>query len=45
MEPGSFQWCPATGQEAQIETVEVPSEHQETLFHREGERALPQAAQ
>jgi len=46
-EPGSFQWCAVTGQEAvaQTKTQEVPSEHQETLFHCEGEGALAQVAQ
>ncbi|KAK4829773.1 hypothetical protein QYF61_006572 [Mycteria americana] len=47
VEPGSFQWCPVTGprQWAQPETQEVPSEHQETLFYCEGDRALAQVAQ
>lgn len=31
-------------QQAQTETQEAPSEHQETCFHSEGDRALPQAA-
>ena len=33
------------GQWAPTETQEVPSEHQETLFHCEGDRALAQVAQ
>ena len=33
------------GKRAQIEAEEVPSEHEEELFHSEGDRALEQAAQ
>jgi len=41
----TFQWCPATGQGAQTEAQEVPSEHEEEFFHSEGDGALEQAAQ
>ena len=34
-----------TGQRAQTEAEEVPSEHEEELLHSEGDRALEQAAQ
>jgi len=40
-----FQWCPATGQGAQTEAQEVPSEHGEELLHSEGDGALEEAAQ
>jgi len=41
-----FWWCPAAGQWqwAQTETQEVPSEHQETLFHCEGDQELTQVS-
>jgi len=45
MGPSSFQWCPATGQWAQTEAQEVPSEHEEELLPSEGDGALGQAAQ
>ena len=46
MEPGSAQWCPVAGPNwAQTGTQEVPSEHQETVSHCEGGRALAQVAQ
>ena len=47
MGPGSFQWCPATGQGATgtTEAQEVPSEREEELLHSEGDGALAQAAQ
>jgi len=45
MGPDSFQWCPATGQGAQTEAEEVPSEHEEELLLSEGDGALEQAAQ
>jgi len=45
MGPDSFQWCPGTGQGAQTEAEEVPSEHEEELLYLESDRALEQAAQ
>ena len=45
MEPGFSQWCPVTGAWAQTDMQEAPSEHQKTLFHREVDGALAQAAQ
>lgn len=41
------QWCPVRGPEAlgTNEAREVPSEHQETLFHCEGVQALAQVIQ
>jgi len=44
MEPDSFQLCPVTGPEAQTETQVMLFEHQETLFHCEGNWALAQVA-
>lgn len=37
MEPGCFLQCPVTGPKAiaQTETQQVPSDHQETIFHCE----------
>jgi len=36
---------PDKGQRAQTEAQEVPAEHEEELFHSEGDGALEQAAQ
>ena len=54
MGPGSFQWCPVTGQGATgtncntgnlLITREIPSECEEELLYLEGDAALAQAAQ
>ena len=47
MKTGFLQWYPVTGSEAvgTDRTQEVLSEHQETLFHCEGDRAQAQVAQ
>ena len=47
MESCSFQCCPGQDQRqwAGTEIHKVPSEHQETLFYFEGDRALEQVAQ
>lgn len=42
MGSGSFQWCTVTGQEAQTEMQEVPSEHEKKLFIL-SDRALEEA--
>lgn len=44
---GSFQWSPVTDPQAVStnETREVPSEHQEILFHCEGDQMLTQIVQ
>ena len=46
-EPGSFQRCPVTGQEAMgtNEMQVVPSEHEKTLFYSEDDQAVAQVAQ
>ena len=44
MGPGSFQWCPLTGQK-QTGAHEVPYEDDEKILYFEGNRALAQAAQ
>jgi len=38
--PDSFQWCPVTGQGAETEAEEVPSEHEEALLPSKGDGAL-----
>lgn len=40
MVPGCFLWCPGAGPKAiaQTATQEVPSEHQETIFHSEDDQ-------
>lgn len=46
MEPGALHWCPVAGSEATgTKMQEVLSEHQEMLFHCEGNQALAQVAQ
>lgn len=45
-DPGTFQWCPVTEQEAaDTETQEILFKHQEILIYYEGDQALAQVPQ